>query len=172
MSDKTRCQRLGKDCIPSTTVRTRGAKRNTVSKSSALEDKLDDIVSLLRERNNSQHARPTETFPTPGSSEQSPDSELPEEVRDQDLTEQELVTFRERHLPDFPLVNVPSDYTAAELQRDKPTAALAVKALVTKEASKQVVLGKRLREVLTQKILIDGERSLPLLVSLLISIAW
>lgn len=94
------------------------------------------------------------------------------EVRDHDLTEQELVTFRERHMPDFPLVNIPSDYTAAELQIEKPTAALAVKALTTKEAAKQIVLGKRLREVLTQKILIDGERSLPLLVSLLISIAW
>jgi hypothetical protein len=150
----------------------RGTKRNTVSKSAALEEKLDDIVSLLRERNSSQHVRPTEPFPTPGSSEQSPNSDSLEEARDQDLTEQELMTFRERHLPDFPLVNIPSDYSAVELQRDKPTAALAVKALVTKEAAKQVVLGKKLREVLTQKVMIDGERSLPLLVSLLISIAW
>lgn len=129
-------------------------------------------MSLLRERNGPHHVRPAETFPTPGSSELSPSSDSPMEVRDQDLTEQELVTFRERHLPDFPLVNIPSDYTAAELQIEKPTAALAVKALTTKEAAKQIVLGKRLREVLTQKILIDGERSLPLLVSLLISIAW
>lgn len=138
----------------------------------ALEEKLDDIVSLLRERNSSQQVRPTEPFPTPGSSERSPNSDSLGETRDQDLTEQELINFRERHLPDFPLVNIPSDYTAVELQREKPTAALAVKALVTKEASKQVVLGKKLREALTQKIMIDGERNLPLLVSLLISIAW
>ena len=70
------------------------------------------------------------------------------------------------------MVNAPPDYTAAELQKEKPTFALAVKALTTKVASKQVVLGKKLREVLTQKILIDGERSLPLLLSLLTSIAW
>lgn len=127
---------------------------------------------MLRERSGAQLAQPHETLPTPGSSGQSPNSDSREGTRDQDLTEQELVTFREHHLQDFPLVNIPLDYTAAELQEEKPTAALAVKALVTKEATKQIVLGKRLREVLTQKILIDGERSLPLLVSLLISIAW
>lgn len=158
--------------MPSTTLRTRGTKRNTASKNSALEEKLNDIVSLLRERNGSQQVQLTDTFPTPGSSEPSPNDESLEEARDQDLTEEELVTFRERHLPDFPLVHVPSNYTAVELQRDKPTAALAVKALVTKEAAKQVILGKKLRQILTQKIMIDGERSLPLLVSLLMSIAW
>ena len=50
--------------------------------------------------------------------------------------------------------------------------ALAIKALTTKVATRQIVLGKKLREILTQKILIDGERSLPLLISLLTSIAW
>lgn len=153
-------------------MRARGVKRDTTLKSSALEERLDEIVSLLRERNGPQHAQPTRTFPTPGSSELSPSSDSSEEASDQDLTEQELATFRDCHLPDFPLVNIPADYTAAELQKEKPTAALAVKALTSKEARKQIVLGKRLREVLTQRIMIDGERSLPLLVSLLMSIAW
>ena len=167
-----RCQRLGKDCIPSTTVRTKGAKRNTASKNAVLEEKLNDIVSLLRHQNSAQCRRATEAVPTPGSSELSPNSDLQDDFKDQDLTEEELLTFRERHLPYFPLMNIPSDYTAAELQKEKPTIGLAIKALTTKVASKQAVLGKNLREILTQKILIDGERSLPLLVSLLTSIAW
>lgn len=95
-----------------------------------------------------------------------------ENPEDQDLTEEELCAFRERYLPEFPLVNIPAEYTAAEAQKEKPTFSLAIKALTTKVASKQVVLGKRLREILTKKILIDGERSLPLLLSLLASIAW
>lgn len=142
-------------------------KNNTL-----LEEKLDDIVSLLRSQRNAQHGQQIEAFPTPGSSELSSESDAPEEATDRDLTEQELLTFRERHLPHFPLVNIPSGYTAAEAQREKPTMALAIKALTTTVASKQVVLGKELREVLTRKILIDGERSLPLLLSLLTSIAW
>ena len=167
----SRCQRLGKDCVPSTTVRTKGAKRNAASKNSILEERLNDIVSLLRHQNGSQQASATEAIPTPGSSELSP-SDLQDDCHDQDLTEEELVTFRERHLPTFPLVNIPPEYTAAEAQRDKPTMALAIKALTTKVATRQIVLGKKLREILTQKILIDGERSLPLLISLLTAIAW
>lgn len=141
------------------------------SKNSVLEDKLDDIVSLLRNRTNSHQER-TDNIPTPGSSALSTGDGSSEDTRDLDLTEDELLTFREHHLPYFPLMNLPSDVTAAEVQRDKPTLSLAIKALTTKVAARQAVLGKNLREVLTQKILVDGERSLPLLLSLLISIAW
>lgn len=153
-------------------MRTHGAKRKTTAKSSALEEKLDDIVSLLRSQTGALHGRLADTIPTPGSSNLSPISDLLEDFRDQDLTDEELRTFRERHLPDFPLVNIPSDYTAAEAQKEKPIFALAIKAVTTKVASKQVVFGKKLREILTQKILVEGERSLPLLLSLLASIAW
>ncbi len=138
----------------------------------ALEEKLDDIMSLLRSQTATHRGRQADTIPTPGSSEASPSSGSLDDSGEQDLTDEELRIFREHHLPDFPIVNVPHDYTAAELQREKPTIGLAIKALTTKVASKQVVLGKKLRETLTQKILVDGERSLPLLVSLLMSIIW
>lgn len=153
-------------------MRTPGAKRKSTSKSLALEEKLDDIVSLLRSQTATHRGRQADTIPTPGSSEPSPSSGSIGDSEDNDLTDEELRVFREHHLPDFPIVRVPHDYTAAELQREKPTIGLAIKAMATKVASKQVILGKKLREVLTQKILVDGERSLPLLVSLLMSIIW
>lgn len=153
-------------------MRTQGAKRKSVAKSSALEEKLDDIVSLLRGQTGTHHAWLADTIPTPTSSNISPIGDLLEDSRDQDLTDEELQLFREHHLPDFPLVNIPLDYTAVEAQKEKPTFALAIKAVTSKVASKQVVLGKKLREILTQKILVDGERNLPLLLSLLASIAW
>ncbi|KAF9694270.1 hypothetical protein EKO04_007851 [Ascochyta lentis] len=167
-----RCQRLGKNCTPSTTVRTRNSRRTPSSKNSALEEKLNDIVSLLRNQTNANPARTTEAMPTPGSSELSPSDDALEDERELHLTEEELLVFREHHLPYFPLMNVPSDVTAAEVQREKPTLGLAIKTLTTKVAAKQAALGRNLREVLTQKILIDGERSLPLLLSLLVSITW
>ncbi|UPX20869.1 uncharacterized protein EKO05_0011083 [Ascochyta rabiei] len=167
-----RCQRLGKNCTPSTTVRTRGSRRTPASKNSALEEKLDDIVSLLRSRANSNHGRTAETLPTPVSSELSPSDDALEDARHLHLTEEELLVFREHHLPCFPLMNVPADVTAAEVQREKPILSLAIKTLTTKVAVKQVALGRNLRELLTQKIMVDGERSLRLLLSLLISIVW
>lgn len=127
---------------------------------------------MLRDRTNSEHERARETIPTPGSSDLSPESNSVNLARDLDLTEEELLTFREGHLPDFPLMNIPPDVTAAEVQREKPTLSLAIKALTTKVAAKQGILARKLRKILTQKILIDGERSLPLLLSLLVSIAW
>jgi hypothetical protein len=154
-------------------VRKRGARRTAVSKNSVLEDKLDDIVSLLRNRNpSSQHRQSVETIPTPGSSEFSPDNAFFEGIEDLDLTDRELLDFRERRLPYFPLMHLSSDVMAAELQREKPTLCLAIRGLTTKAASKQAVLSKKLREVLTRKILVDGVRSVDLLLSLLACIAW
>jgi hypothetical protein len=111
-------------------------------------------------------------MPTPGSSDMSPENTFLEEAEDSDLSDDELLEFRERHLPNFPLMHLTSDVTAAELQREKPVLSLAIHGLVTKVASQKIVLGKRLREVLTHKILVDGERSMDLLLSLLTSIAW
>lgn len=153
-------------------MRGQGAKRNAASKNSALEEKLDDIVTLLRSQTGAHHGRSADTIPTPSSTGLSPGSDLLEDSRDQDLTEEEYINFREHLLPDFPLVNAPPNYTAAELQKKKPVFALAVKVMTTRVASKQLALGKKLREILAQKILVEGERSLPLLLSLLTSIAW
>lgn len=158
--------------MPSTITRTRGSKRDARSKSSALEEKLDDIVSLLRNRSSSHHGGTTDSTLTPGSSDLSPSDNLLEEARDQDLTDEELATFLECHLPHFPLMNVPPEVAAVEVQREKPILGLAIKAITTKVAAKQVILARSLRTSLTQKILVEGERSLPLLLSLLVSIAW
>lgn len=43
-----RCQRLGKECIPSVSVRKRAARRPASERTAHLEEKLDDLVSILR----------------------------------------------------------------------------------------------------------------------------
>lgn len=42
------CHRLGKDCQPSVSVRKRNIEKGPGSRSSRLEEKVDDLVSLLR----------------------------------------------------------------------------------------------------------------------------
>ncbi|KAL1874360.1 hypothetical protein VTK73DRAFT_443 [Phialemonium thermophilum] len=49
--DCARCHRLGKECIPSSPARKRNSKRRTAPKTAQLEQKLDDLVALLRSKN-------------------------------------------------------------------------------------------------------------------------
>ncbi|XDG02578.1 hypothetical protein ABKA04_002193 [Annulohypoxylon sp. FPYF3050] len=43
-----RCQRLGKQCVPSVSVRKRAVRRPAAERTAHLEEKLDDLVSILR----------------------------------------------------------------------------------------------------------------------------
>lgn len=45
-----RCHRLNKECIPSPSAAKRPRTRHRASRSARLEEKLDDLVSLLRNR--------------------------------------------------------------------------------------------------------------------------
>lgn len=50
-----RCYRLGKECHQMVTSRKRVAKRTTASRTAQLEEKLDDLVSILRATQQQQH---------------------------------------------------------------------------------------------------------------------
>jgi len=50
-----RCHRLGKECQQMVTSRKRVAKRTTASRTAQLEEKLDDLVSILRATQQQQH---------------------------------------------------------------------------------------------------------------------
>ena len=45
-----RCHRLGKDCLPPISVRKRNVEKPSSSKRNLVEEKVDDLVSLLRSR--------------------------------------------------------------------------------------------------------------------------
>ncbi|KAK4449642.1 hypothetical protein QBC34DRAFT_448702 [Podospora aff. communis PSN243] len=47
-----RCNRLSKSCVPSQSVRKRNGRRPNVSRAAQLEEKLEDLVALLRNQNN------------------------------------------------------------------------------------------------------------------------
>lgn len=54
-----RCHRLKRECIPSVTVRRRNGRRTQVSRAAALEEKLEDIVTLLRNQTTATPNVPT-----------------------------------------------------------------------------------------------------------------
>ncbi|USP77300.1 uncharacterized protein yc1106_04574 [Curvularia clavata] len=163
-----RCHRLNKECTPSSGVRRKSSRNTKASKRSQLEDKLDDLVSILRTR----HVTPQQdAIPFQAVTFRSLDftfqSDGIEAVRDQHLTEEELEKFRWLHLPHFPLVHLPPNLSARQLENEKPLLSLAIKTISNKAYSTQTVLSKRLREIIALKMMVDGEKSLDLLLSVL-----
>ncbi|KAF1832997.1 hypothetical protein BDW02DRAFT_402551 [Decorospora gaudefroyi] len=168
-----RCHRLDKECTPSSFVRKKSIKKPTASKRAQLEDKLDDLVSILR----TQHANPERDATrfqavTTRSLESTPHPNSVEAVCDDSITEEELMKFRELHLPHFPLINLPSTLSAEQLNHEKPLLSLAIKTICNKAHSTQAKLSKRLREIIALKMIVDGDKSLDLLLSVLSCMTW
>lgn len=155
-------------------MRKRSAKKTTGSKRTQLEDKLDDLVSLLR----TQHAIPQpdrsaeQQIITPRSLDYSPLGNGIETPYDDSLTDEELAEFRQLHLSHFPLVYLPSSLSAEQLTVAKPLLSLAIKTICNKAYSQQSTLSKRLRETIALRMMVDGEKSIDLLLSVLTCMTW
>lgn len=170
LTNTGRCHRLGKSCTKPAAVRKRGTKRSATSRTSVLEDKLDNLASMLRTQSRAdQAATSTATLESLGCSiDHIPVVEPPRH----ELCERDLHEFRQRHLLFFPLIELTQSVTVAQLQQEKPMLCLAIKALTTKALSRQAILAKDLRTQLAQKISVQGERSMDLLLSVLVCVSW
>ncbi|SPO01670.1 uncharacterized protein DNG_04343 [Cephalotrichum gorgonifer] len=210
-----RCDRLRKECQPSTVVRKRpsAAKRSAPRAPSAaqLGEKLDDLVTLLRERSQvdvvhrdasgtRQHGPPEGALPfsADGASNGQPRgrrghwAETTRDLREPPATspttnyltphtttspfpqepspsqsEQYLRTFRENYLPMFPFVCIHPDTTAAQLQKEWPVLWLNIRALCCKSFQEQLVLERQVCETMAQKILVDMDRNMDMLLGLI-----
>ncbi|KAI1801058.1 hypothetical protein F4811DRAFT_482663 [Daldinia bambusicola] len=250
-----RCQRLGKECIPSISIRKRAARRPASERTAHLEEKLDDLVSILRAQavvnppaagtgtsytptsnsellsasasvgsnanantnaaaaaataatpleldpsigavpngNNLAAATPTTatsqalplpspvidtasycdryasaaSYPTPPSVASSHDGGLsPAEAEDT------LRVFRDQFLPFFPFVYLPPDTTAAGLQLTKPFLWLNIMTICCKSQPRKSAFSQKIREYLAQKMLIDLDRNMDILLGLLAYLGW
>ena len=54
LPNRCRCYRLGKECVPSVSLRRKSDKRPNVSRAAQLEEKLEDLVSMLRDQKREQ----------------------------------------------------------------------------------------------------------------------
>lgn len=167
-----RCHRLDKDCNPAASVRKR-TKRNTASKRAQLEDKLDDLVSLLRTQQTAQtQDRTTEQQTvTPCSLDYSPQigSDAP---CDNNLTDRELQKFQDYHMSYFPFFFLPAGTTAEDLRHEKPFLYSAIQVVCNKAYAKQSELSKALRSAIAVQLMVDGERTNDLLLALLACVTW
>jgi hypothetical protein len=129
--DCDRCIRLKKECRPSNVVRKRPTQSGAKNKTKHLEEKLNDIITLLKseaepaslhgprrlETHNS-HNHP-DLLPICGTSEQ-PESQSSRSTfghpspastggRNFDHAEEHLTTFKSFHLKHFPFVHIPDE---------------------------------------------------------------
>ncbi|KAF2737109.1 hypothetical protein EJ04DRAFT_510641 [Polyplosphaeria fusca] len=207
-----RCHRLSKECSRTGGNR-RGGIRKPVSRRSQLEEKLDDLVSLLRDQQAQSSGEGQQ--PSPASDEQ-PSRECADldlgawyhklasvtqggrgiltppitgsrtasnaspsmyaESHIYDLLPAEgqrtLDFFRSHHLKSFPFIYIPPDMTAMEVQKDYPMLWMILHATCTKSPTRQVELGVRYKEILARKVVVEGERSLDLLLSIMVYCSW
>jgi hypothetical protein len=138
-----------------------------------LEDKLDEVVSLLR----TQPAAPVSMSPddqlvlTPESSVFTQRLSYNPENHDR-LTPEQLVDFRTTYLHLFPFVYLSENLTTDDLHVRYPLLCHAIRTVLTKAVTQQSRLSKQLREQLASRIIVQGERSIDVLLSLIMCIAW
>ncbi|KAI0159927.1 hypothetical protein GGR52DRAFT_167962 [Hypoxylon sp. FL1284] len=227
-----RCQRLGKECVPSVSVRKRAAatRKPAVERTAHLEEKLDDLVSILRAQaaSNPTIANIFRDATTTTTSEDAPGSSSSPGVEDLDghrhksgralppflppgsggggggggknnnyapasyptppsvassshdlgfslppaEAEDALREFREDFLSFFPFMYIPPETTAAQIQQEKPFLWLNIMVVCCKSATRKAALAQRVREIFAQKMLLDMDRNMDLLLGILAYLGW
>lgn len=204
-----RCHRLGKECTPSVYIRKRTAKRAGVSRTAQLEEKLDDLVSLLKTQAAAKasdaqtalaHPPPIELY-TPVS-QQSEESTNGESDRRRALSpdpcaemamgtpasilsilpcpgeptpfqaEQYLNTYRAHMARYLPFTHILPTTTSEELRRQSPFLWLCIMCVACGSTSQQTVLAESVKQIVAKKMVVEGEKSLDLLLGVLIFIGW
>ncbi|KLU90437.1 hypothetical protein MAPG_10291 [Magnaporthiopsis poae ATCC 64411] len=120
-----RCHRLAKQCVPSETIRKRTPRRQIVSRTAQLEEKLDDLVTLLKTQRQTKDGAGSASAPGP-SPRRAPPSRSPEAITRSPpaSTSTRLPRFSQQIIADIP--SPPSSHDAepsimSSAQADKAT---------------------------------------------------
>lgn len=205
---------MKKSCQPSIPVRKRIVKKVSEARATQLEEKLDDLVTLLRAQavakapqnpsTSSGHVESpiaistddvlagasnisspyastkgshpvTDASTIPSTAPSDPESPL-EGLLETDISdgeaEQNLATFRNTMLKFFPFVYIPPTTTSSELRRQRPFLWFCIMSITTKAISMHVSMGIRVREIICQKVVMEGERGMDFLLGLLCHFGW
>lgn len=180
MSDRLRCARLKKECVQS--PRKRAPK--PLSKTAQLEQKVDDLLSLLKTSapmtaNESENAPILRSASAMNSNispglESTP-TELPQGTGEADglgHEDQLLNSFRVKKLPYFPFVLIPDDVSAQDLKKNSPYLWRCIEITESGCFDSTGDLITYLRRKLSNALLVELENSLDLLHAILVYLAW
>ncbi|KAJ5156320.1 hypothetical protein N7492_009123 [Penicillium capsulatum] len=161
-----RCRRLNKECSDQVPGAHRRPKPAASIEVSALEAKLDRMVTLLAA---SEHSKgPVVDSSGQPSAAYSIDQVSPGEIEGEVFLE----IFRIRMSPLFPFIPLSVGVTAGQLQREKPFLYLNICAIACQNPSRQRIIINWVREYIAERTVHRGEHSLDLLQGLVIHLAW
>lgn len=89
-----------------------------------------------------------------------------------DVAEDNLARFRHVLLRFGPVVYIPPGMTSEQLRQSRPLLWLGIMASTTRSTKEAHIIGDRIRQILSQKVLIESERSMDLLQGLLVFLTW
>lgn len=218
-----RCRRLSKECVPSASVRKRGNRRTGSSRTAQLEEKLEDLVTMLRDQSSGKFAPNSIPTPSPGGASvngfhagsdnpspreaaghgakapQTPNSyvsgamdgtfcdsrsasapvapigsmiPLPNTPAGRLEAEASIRSFRTRYLDTFPCVYLPRTMTAEGLREEKPLLWFAITMVTCQSSSRQLAMGDTMQRIVAQKLVVEHEKSMDILLALLVFVGW
>ena len=83
-----------------------------------------------------------------------------------------LAIFRNEMSPNFPFITMAELTRAEDLRRDRPSLFTAILAVTTRNTSGGKALGKAFSKQLAERMVVDGERNMDLLLACLTYAAW
>ncbi|KAH7127862.1 hypothetical protein B0J13DRAFT_564629 [Dactylonectria estremocensis] len=86
--------------------------------------------------------------------------------------QQTLGNFRKCHLQTFPFLHLPDGLNAQQLISQRPCLWLAIRVICSKSSSEKSDLDTQFRAMISQRVLIDADRDLDLLLGLVAWLSW
>ncbi|KAK1993065.1 hypothetical protein LX36DRAFT_268945 [Colletotrichum falcatum] len=80
--------------------------------------------------------------------------------------------FRDRSLKAFPFMCFGDATTARALRAERPFLWLCVMTVASRVTSQQLALGRRVRQIVSQKVILENERSMDHLLGILVILGW
>ncbi|PLB54152.1 hypothetical protein P170DRAFT_346654 [Aspergillus steynii IBT 23096] len=182
-----RCRRMQKDCRPAPRLR----KRKAPSRTELLEQKVEDLMALLKT------PAPSQALPTPAPDpfqtcpsllpidranedvasdastvvpEPLPSSSVPDMTPDEE--EEALNAFRTEKLPWMPIMHIPETTRPEDLKKEYPFVWLCIRAIQNKCTPHTRILCDRVREEAGRRMMLECEKSFDLLQGSLIYLGW
>jgi len=192
-------------------ARKRVARKTTSSRTTQLEEKLDDLVSILRasqqqppqsspSSQSTPSFSPAQAFPSrldslaTAATTTPPQPSLcatfetrPSSYRDHgpppragDLnrpepTPEEAEIYLEKFrgwIKHFPFLHIPLDVTAEALREQRPFLWRCIMNITTMSAPQQLLMKDRVRQEVAQRVIVDHERTMDILLGLICYVAW
>lgn len=201
-----RCHRLNKDCQQMVTSRKRTVRRTTTSRTAQLEEKLDDLVSILKGSHQpgaydtmmfvtggdgnpkganataaldslaaaaTNHHRNVNGYPASDPESQPASRSSSVQVVEPSLEEAQTQLNKFRSwLPNFPFMYLSPDETPYSMQDERPFLWLCIRSITSTSVVQQRAMADLIRRELAERIVVNSERNMDLLLGIITILAW